>query len=170
MPKQLEHQQIINTPHTFPLVVVCENVNDPRNVGMAFRICEAMGVEKLYLCGNTPSPPHKKISRVARSTEQWLPFVYKENIQEVLLDLKEQGYWLCGLEITDKSQDISNYSFLEYKAIALVIGSEQHGISADTLLHLDQTVHINMYGRNTSINVIMAMSIALYEIGKQLKV
>ena len=169
MPKQLEHQQIHNTLHTFPLVVVCENVNDPRNVGMAFRICEAMGVRKLYLCGDTPAPPHKKISRVARSTEKWLPFEYREHIVELLQDLKADGYLLCGLEITDKSQDVRDYPFQNHNAIALVIGGEQRGISANTLLQLEQTVHINMYGRNTSINVIMAMSIALYEIGRRLK-
>ncbi len=169
MPVQLTHNQISNPQKTFPLVVICEDMTDPRNVGMAFRVCEAMGVAKLYLVGKTPTPPHKKISRTARSTEQWLAFEYWEDPAELLAKLKADGYGLCGLEITDESTSIKSYPFSQLSPIALIVGAEQNGITAATLEKLDQTVHIDMYGRNTSMNVITALSICLYEIGRQLE-
>ena len=150
------------------MVLVCQDVRDPLNIGSVFRLADAMGVRHLYLCGNSPKPPHRKISKTARSTDQMVAFTYYESTAEALRILKNQGYHLLGLEITDQSKSIITYDFTDKGKMAIVIGAESQGIVPETLELLDETVHIPMYGQNTSINVVQACGIALYEITKQL--
>lgn len=137
-------------------------------MGALFRLADAMGVQQLFLCGQTPAPPHRRIGKTARSSEQFVPFSWQESAETVLVQLKKENYQLVGLEITDQSSPLSALDFTSWPATALVIGSENQGILPETLALLDCTVHIPMYGRNTSMNVVQACGIALYGITQQL--
>ena len=165
--QQLTHAQTVNEGKTFPLVVVCENFLSPENVGMTFRVCEAMGVQHLYLAGCTPTPPNRKLSKAARSTQKRVPFTYQLDIAALLNQLKLKGYTLIGLEITNQSLDIRTFNFSSFDKIAFIAGAERYGISDATLRVLDATVHIPMYGKGSSMNVVTALSMGLYEITKQ---
>ena len=165
---QLTHSETINFSKTFPLVVVCEDFQSPENIGMTFRIADAMGVAHLYLTGNSPTLPHRKITKTARSADKRVPFSHHLDTAGLLQQLKQEGYQLIGLEITNQSEDIRAFDFKASEKIAFVAGAERYGISAATLQVLDATVHIPMYGVGTSMNVVTALSIGLYEITKQL--
>jgi tRNA G18 (ribose-2'-O)-methylase SpoU len=82
-----------------------------------------------------------------------------------LREAKERGSQLVGLEITDESKPLAQLSvFREQGApLVLVVGAERTGISAGVLAGLDACVHIEMYGRNSSLNVATALGVALYE-------
>lgn len=167
--KQLNHYQIRNEEQKFPLVIVCDNIRTPENVGMIFRSSEAFGVDKIYFCGIlVPEISNAKVRKTARSTELRVPHVYKESTVEVVEELKGEGYAIVGLDITNTSVDIKDYDFKSEKKIVLVLGAEREGISEEVLLKLQHTVHISMFGINTSINAVNALSISLYEITKQL--
>ena len=166
---QLTHSETINLSKTFPLVVLCENFLSPENVGMTFRICEAMGVEHLYLTGSSPNLPNRKVVKAARSAHKQVPYSHQLDTAGLLQQLKQDGYTLIGLEITNQSKDIRSFDFKSSEKIAFVAGAERYGISAATLQVLDGTVHIPMYGVGTSMNVVTALSIGLYEITKQLE-
>jgi len=166
--KQLPHSESINVSKTFPVVVVCENFLSPENVGMSFRICDAMGIEHLYLGGSTPTLPHRKIVKASRSAHKKVPFTHQLDVAGLLAQLKQEGYTLIGLEITNQSKDIRTFNFHKLSKIAFVVGAERYGISEAILQDLDTTVHIPMYGIGTSMNVVTALSIGLYEITKQL--
>ena len=75
---------------------------------------------------------------------------------------------LIALEITDNSIPISELELPENSKIAFLIGDENHGVSASILEKCDAVVHIEMYGQNSSMNVVQATSIALYEFTKKL--
>lgn len=166
--KQLKHHEITNIKTTFPIVVICDNFHSPGNVGMAFRICEIMGVQQLYLTGDCPIPPNKNIRKTARTAEKNVNFTVVSSTKEAVQALKKEGYTLLGIEITDKSQNLHNFDFKVHQKIALVLGAERFGIDADVLQELDFCLHIPMYGDMSSMNVVMAMSISLYEATKQL--
>ncbi len=165
--RQLEHHEVHNNHKTFPIVVLCHDINSPENIGMTFRISEAMGVEKIYLSGNTPTPENKKVQKTSRSTEKYIPYSYQSNVIPLLQKLKDEGYTLIALEVTNDSKVLSSVDFCMYKKIALIPGNEQNGVSPEILELIDLSVEIPMYGKNTSINVVNATSIALYEITKQ---
>lgn len=166
--EQLNHHQIRNEQRQFPLVIVCQDVSDPLNIGALFRLADAMGVAGMYCCGQSPVPPHRRISKTARSTHEWVTYHYRPTILEALEELRTQGYSLIGLEITDESRKIREVDFRQLSPIALVIGAESEGLLPETLAKLDLTVHIPMYGRNTSMNVVQACGMAVYEITQQL--
>jgi len=82
--------------------------------------------------------------------------------------LKEDGYHIISLEITDTSTPLSSFNTLSSKKIALIIGSENFGVSESLISLSDTVLHIDMYGNNSSMNVSQAAGIALYELSKQL--
>lgn len=168
--KQLEHEEIANQQKTFPLVVVCDYIRTPENIGMIFRSSEAFGVQKIYLCG-TLIPPitSSKIRKTARSTEKMIPYEYAESTIEVVEALKADGYRVLGLDITNASKAVESIDIQSDERIAVVLGAERYGIGDEVLQLLDETVHINMFGSNTSINAAMALSISLFELTKKMK-
>lgn len=149
-------------------MIVCQDVSDPLNIGSVFRLADALGVPEIILCGQSPVPPHKRISKTARSTDQFIPFRYFASITEAVRELKLANYQIVGLEITDESRPIDQFTPVSGQGIALVIGAESLGLLPETLQLLDAAVHIPMYGRNTSMNVVQACGIAVYELTKKL--
>lgn len=165
---QLEHQEINNKTKKIPVIVICDDIKSAENVGMAFRISEAMGVEQVFLCGETICPPNKKLLRTSRSTEKYVKYSYIEKVPELIPELKKADYAIVALEITNKSTQLSKIDFAKLQKVALVIGNERNGISPEVLELVDDSAEITMFGKNSSMNVINALSIALYEITRQL--
>lgn len=166
--RQLTHYEIKNLKNKHRIIVVCDNIITPENVGMIFRQCEAMAVEKLILGGKTPDPTSEKALRAARSTIKKVNYECIVSTSEYLEGLKSDGYRVIGLEITNNSMPVQSTNFQAWSKIVLVIGSESYGIGEEVLKVIDQNVHIPMYGVNSSMNVVQALAIALYEITNQL--
>lgn len=162
--KQLTHKEVINTVKNKEVIVVTENIRTPENVGMLFRISEAFGVKKIFLVGDSPDLNNKKVLRTARNTQKELNITFLEESQLLINSLKKENYTLIGLEQTNTSVNLKEIDFSKDKKIALFIGAERFGIDEKTLENLDTTVHINMFGKNSSINVVNALGICLYEI------
>ncbi len=164
---QLNHEDTAFTEKQFPLVLVCYQVTGAANVGSLFRMSDAFGVEKIFFCGQKVPEFGSRMRKTARSTEKYVPFELDENILNRITTLREEGYTIISLEITDNSVPIHSNDFSAERKIALVIGEENYGISDEILQQSDRVTHINMYGKNSSMNVAQATNIALYEITKQ---
>jgi tRNA G18 (ribose-2'-O)-methylase SpoU len=160
---QLAHQQTQWEKQRFPLTIACDNWQDPRNVGMAFRLAEAFGVQSLWLGGSTPVPPNQKINKASRSTVKRIPYRYQADLRTALLEAKAAGQRIIGIEITSHSSKLSDVAtrFHQQQSI-LVLGAEKQGISEDILSVVDACAHIPMYGDNSSLNVATALAVSLY--------
>ncbi|MCB0636302.1 MAG: hypothetical protein KDC54_06775 [Lewinella sp.] len=167
MDRQLTHHEINWAEKRFPLIVACDNWRDPRNVGMAFRLADALGVAELWLGGDTPAPPNRKLSRAARQTDQWVPFRQMPDLAAALKQAREDGYTLIGLEITERSKSIYELDLRQWEKLILVVGAESEGVGPEIIPRLDCCAHLPMFGRNTSLNVATALSMALGEIARQ---
>jgi len=166
---QLEHKDYRPSKQCFAVSFLAHDILSPLNIGSLFRIADALGVEHIYLSGGSPVPPGSKIKKTSRSTEKYVPYSFNEDPAAVLNELRSEGYKIISLEITSDSQDISKLQLSETDKICLVLGSENKGI-CDRLLKLsDKTVHIPMFGENSSMNVANACSIATYSITSRLK-
>lgn len=165
--KQLDYYSSIFTKRTLPVTLVCEEVTNAPNVGSLFRTADAFGIEKLVLCGEHISIG-RKITKTSRATEKSVLFEIKDNALETVTNLKQKGYQIIALEITNKSSSIYSYKFSKDHPIALVVGDENFGVSEAVLELSDSVIHIDMFGQNSSMNVVQATTIALYEITKQL--
>ena len=165
---QLTHYNTNFKKQTFPITLVCDNVTNAPNIGSLFRIADAFGVEKLVLCGET-IPIGRKMTKTSRATEKVVPYEWKENTFNTVEAYIKDNYQIVSLEITSNSKPINSLKFSKDQPIAIVIGDENFGVSEDILSISDTIVHINMFGQNSSMNVVQATNIALYEITKQLQ-
>ncbi len=162
--KQLIHSEVTNNSKSKEIIIITDNIRTPENIGMLFRISEAFGVKKVFLVGDSPDLTNRKVLRTARNTEKELNIQYFDEMQPLLDSIKKDNYFLIGLELTNNSQNIKNYDFNKHQKIALFIGAERFGISDTTLQNINTCVHIEMFGKNSSMNVVNALSICLYEI------
>ncbi len=161
------------------------NVSDVENVGGLFRLCDALNIRHIHLVGETPTPPDKKLTRVARHTEVHVPWTYYEQSVaiQIIETLKENpDNYLCGLEITSESLDLSKIHLaihahyenltgsmtgqdsieLSTHRIHLFLGNEKHGLNHELVQLCHQCVDIPMLGHNSSMNVTQAAGIAAW--------
>ena len=164
---QLNHYTSKFTKQGFPIILISDNVSHAANLGSLFRTADAFGVAQLILGGSTVELG-RKFTKTSRAAEQSVRFVQLETLHEKIEDLKSQNYTLIALEITENSVPVSELKLQKNTKIAFIIGDENHGISAPLLDSCDHIVHIEMYGQNSSMNVVQATSIALYEFTKHL--
>ena len=164
---QLTHYNTNFSKRTFPIILVCDNVTNAQNLGSLFRIADAFGVEKLILCGEH-IPLGRKMAKTARATEKFVNYEVSASASKVVESLKTSGYQIISLEITAVSKPVHQFRFSVEKPIALIIGDENFGVSEAILNHSNAIIHIEMFGKNSSMNVVQATNIALYEITKQL--
>ena len=164
---QLNHYNSNFKKQKFPITLVCDNVTNAPNIGSLFRAADTFGVEELIFCGIDISLG-KRITKTSRSTEKYVTHKVEEDIKNVLQDLKSKKYYLIALEITENSQELSQFILNTKQPIALITGDENFGVSEAILDLADAVIHINMYGNNSSMNAVQATSITLYELTKQL--
>jgi len=164
--KQLTHYDIENKQRQFPITIVCDAIRTPENIGMCFRISESFGVKKIFLHENSPSIENRNVKRTARNTITQIQHETYSNFNTLINRLKQEGNTIIGIEIADKSTALQSFDFTTKEKIVLLLGSERNGIENIDLV--DATVAIPMYGRNSSMNVIHSLSIALYETTNQL--
>lgn len=138
------------------------------NIGSLLRISDALGVEELIFCGEN-SQLGKRMKKTSRSTEKYVSYKEESDILQVVTSLKAKRYFIIVLEITDSSISLDDFILNTNQPIALIIGNENVGVSEDILKLAGEIVHIKMFGENTSMNVVQATSIILYELTKQLQ-
>ena len=150
-----------------PITIVCDNINNAPNIGSLLRISDAFNIKEIIFCGDHISLG-KRMTKTSRSTEKYVNHKIEERINDVIRDLKENNHFLIALEITEASIELSEFKLNTEQPIALILGHESFGVSESILEQMDAAVHINMYGNNSSMNVVQATSITLYELTKQL--
>jgi tRNA G18 (ribose-2'-O)-methylase SpoU len=169
MHRQKPSEEIKWTDQEFPIVVVAENIHSPANVGLLVRACECFGIKKLYFTGPFSNTDSNRFRKTARAAEKYLSIKQEETSHLLLKQLRSENYHLIACEITDKSTSLHNFKIENCEKIALILGSERHGVTDGTLRLVDEAVHIDQYGRTGSLNIAMALSVVLYEFTNQLR-
>lgn len=155
--------------------MIAHDMRSTFNVGSLLRTAEGLGVVKVYLTGYTPYPRqsddtrlphlveklHNQIHKVALGAEELVPWEYRENIFDLIKELKDGGFVIAALEQTTSSIPIANQQ--ASKQLALLLGTEVTGLPEDVLKATDQQFVIPMLGSKESFNVVQAAAMALYE-------
>ncbi len=166
---QLTHENTHFKKQRFPIILVCDHIYFQQNIGSLFRIAEAFGVEKIIFIGKDIPLTPRKINKTSRSTHLQIPYSVIEETSTAIEYLSINNFEIIALEIAETSKPINEVRVHNNLKIALVVGSEIAGVSEPILSVANQITHINMYGTNSSMNVVQATSIALYEITNKLK-
>ncbi len=166
---QLKHSETSFKKIKFPITVVCDKIRTPENIGMTFRVCESFGVQKIILSAESPSPKDKTVKRISRNTNELIAYETSNNLFKTVTELKQNGCKIIAVEITKTAIPIQKLNFQKKEELVLIIGTERNGIEEE-LLHLaHETVYIPMYGENSSMNVVNALSVVLYELTNKMQ-
>lgn len=162
-----------------PIYIIVDNVLDTYNIGGIFRLADAVSAEKVFLCGETETPPHTRIKKASINTTEWVTWSYASTAVEALQELKVEIGKLKNkkensqfsilnsqLQVVaiEQSKRSVPYTKIDYKfPIAFVVGHESGGVSKDALKMADHIAEIPMWGVNKSLNVIVSLGIVVYE-------
>jgi tRNA G18 (ribose-2'-O)-methylase SpoU len=160
---QLTHEENQFERKTFPITLVCDHIYFQQNIGSLFRISEAFGIEKIIFLGKDIPLTPRKINKTSRSTHLYVPYTVIKETTDLIDFLIKNDFEIISLEITNSSKPLKEVILPENKKIALIVGNEINGVSEPLLKISNQTVHINMFGKNSSMNVSQATSVCLYE-------
>lgn len=164
----------------FPFSILLDNIRSLENVGLIFRLADALRAEKLYLTGFTGYPclgktdrrlPHiceradRVINKTAIKTVALVPWEYHENPVILVKELKKQKITIVSLEQTTISQ---NYLEVEYRfPLCLIAGHERLGVRDELLKLSNRIIDIPMFGAGNNLNVATAVAIVGYELIKK---
>jgi 23S rRNA (guanosine2251-2'-O)-methyltransferase len=146
------------------IVLVLDNIRSGMNVGSFFRTADAFALKKIVLCGITARPPHKEINKTAIGADQSMEWEYAEDITEKINVLKAAGYMIIGVEQTDESIMLENFSPVPDEKYALIFGNEVNGLSDEILPFLDQCLEIPQFGTKHSLNVSVSGGIVIWHL------
>lgn len=145
------------------LYIICDNIRSLYNVGSIFRTSDALGVNKIYLCGITGTPLQSGLAKVSLGAENYVKWEHKKSAASLINYLKKRGVKIVALELVkNKSVDIKK--FKPKFPLALIVGNEVDGVSNNLLKKVDDIIHIPMKGQKESLNVSVACGIAIYKI------
>jgi len=143
-----------------------DNIRSAWNVGSIFRTADGLGIEKLYLCGITPTPKNESVAKTALGAEEAVTWEYSNNALETANQLKADGHTLIALEQDERATVLGDPStslrFAQGDKLILIVGNEVTGVDTDLLDLCDHIIHIPMRGRKRSFNVVVAFAIAAY--------
>lgn len=155
----------IEAPAGLDMTFVLQDMQDPVNVGSAFRIADACGVRRMLLTGITTCPPHPLIKKVGRGRDRRIRWDYVEDAATGLADLKAEGYHGVAVELASDATPYDNVRYPD--KLALVVGHEDHGVTNRTLAACDQAVYIPMLGKGASLNVHVSLGVVAYHVLSQ---
>jgi len=147
-----------------PLIVICDELSDPHNLGAIIRSAECAGAHGVIIPKRRSVGLTATVSKASAGAVEYMKVAKVTNINTAISELKEKGVWIFG---TAAEGSVPMYQANLTVPAAIVIGSEGEGMSRLVQKNCDVTVHIPMKGRITSLNASAAASILLYEAVRQ---
>ena len=146
-----------------PFVIVCDELEDPHNLGAILRTAEAAGAHGVIIPRRRSVGLTSTVYKASAGAVEYVPVARVTNLSDTLRQLKEVGLWIYGLDMDGSdwcSTDLTG-------AMALVVGSEGRGISRLVKEQCDFILSLPMAGHINSLNASVACGIVLYEAARQ---
>ncbi|OGM30381.1 hypothetical protein A2801_03215 [Candidatus Woesebacteria bacterium RIFCSPHIGHO2_01_FULL_41_10] len=155
-----EHQ--IQSIQRNQIYLVLDRIIDTYNIGSMFRLADAIGAQKLYLCGEMETPPNSRIHKAAVGTENWVPWEKFDSTLEAVKHLKSQGIHTVAVE--QHKNAVAYYDLIAPLPVAIIAGHETEGLEKEVLEEVDTIVEIPMFGINNSFNVWGTTAVVAYKL------
>ncbi|MDE6677616.1 MAG: 23S rRNA (guanosine(2251)-2'-O)-methyltransferase RlmB [Ruminococcus sp.] len=148
---------------TKPFIIICDEIEDPHNLGAIIRTAETAGADGIIIPKRRSASLNATVAKTSAGAVSYVPVARVSNLASCIDTLKENGVWIYG---TDASG--TDYCKTDFTgSIALVIGSEGFGISRLIQKKCDFMVKLPMYGKINSLNASVAGGIFMYEVLRQ---
>ncbi len=148
-----------------PFFIVCDELEDPHNLGAILRTAEAAGAHGVVVPRRRSVGLTGAVYKASAGAVEYVPVARVANINDALGEMKKRGMWVYGLDMDGEdwcSTDLTG-------AMALVVGSEGRGVSRLVRENCDFVLSLPMSGRINSLNASVACGIVLYEAARQRK-
>lgn len=162
-PAQPDPGQLVANSRT---LAVLEGVGDHENLGSLFRNAAALGVDAVLLGAGCSDPLYRRSVRVSMGHVLRVPFASLAPWPARLDLIRQAGLSIAALTPQAGSVDLGDLSARAHGPLALLLGSEGHGLSPDALRAADLTVRIPLADEVDSLNVATAGALAFYELAR----
>lgn len=146
-----------------PFIIVCDEIEDPHNLGAIIRTAEAAGAHGVIVPKRRSASLSFTVSKTSAGAVEFMHVARVTNIPQTLDDLKEKGLWVYCADMDGEPFYNANLK----GAVALVIGSEGKGVGRLVKEKCDVVLSMPMKGKINSLNASVAAGILMYEISKQ---
>lgn len=146
-----------------PVIIILDDVRSMHNVGSIFRTSDAFLINKLFLCGYTPQPPHRDIHKTALGATESVDWYYYNTLMEAVEYCKEFGYHIYAVEQATSSIALQHIQQYKAEKVALIFGNEVEGVKNEILPFCDGCIEIPQMGTKHSLNVSVAAGIVLWK-------
>lgn len=148
---------------TPPFIIICDEIEDPHNLGAIIRTAETAGADGIIIPKRRSASLNATVHKTSAGAASYVPVARVSNLASAIDELKERGVWIYG---TDASG--SDYTSTDFTgSCGLVIGSEGFGISKLIQKKCDFMVKLPMLGKINSLNASVAAGIFMYEVLRQ---
>ncbi|MBP3248484.1 MAG: RNA methyltransferase [Prevotella sp.] len=151
-----------------PLIVVLDDVRSMHNVGSVFRTGDAFRIEAVYLCGITSKPPMAEIHKTALGAEDSVTWKYFDTALEAVETLKAEDYEVYSVEQAHGSTMLQNFTPINNKKYAVVLGNEVKGVHQEVIDASDGCLEIPQFGTKHSMNVSVTGGIIIWHFAKNI--
>ncbi|MBQ7541205.1 MAG: 23S rRNA (guanosine(2251)-2'-O)-methyltransferase RlmB [Clostridia bacterium] len=146
-----------------PFILVCDEVEDPHNLGAILRSAEAAGAHGVIIPKRRSASLSWAVAKTSAGAIEYVPVARVPNIPALLEDLKKRGVWIYAADMDGQLWCDTDFG----GAVALVIGSEGRGVGRLVRERCDFTVSLPMHGKVNSLNASVAAGILLFEVARQ---
>ena len=145
-----------------PFLVLCDELEDPHNLGAILRTADACGVHGVIIPKRRGVSLTYAVGKVSAGAIEYVPVARVSNLAQTIDALKADGFWIYGADMNGTRWDQQDYG----GKVALVIGAEGRGLSRLVREKCDFIVSLPMKGKINSLNASVAAGILMYEIAK----
>ena len=154
----------MNPEGKLPLLMILENLQDPGNLGTILRAGEAAGVTGIIMSADTVDIYNPKVIRSTMGSIYRMPFIYVENLEQVVRQLNASGVHTYAAHLKGKnSYDAEDYT----QKAAFLIGNEGNGLRDEIADAAEIYVKIPMCGAVESLNAAIAATVLMFEAARQ---
>lgn len=143
-------------------VVILENIIDHTNVGAIFRSVAGLGADAVLITPECADPLYRRSVRVSMGTVLQVPWTRLSSWPGGLQELRDAGFVIASLALTDDAITLAELSAENPERLAIVFGTEGHGLTPTTIAASDRVVRIPMAHGVDSLNVAAAAAVTLY--------
>ena len=147
-----------------PLILVCDELSDPHNLGAVIRTADAAGAHGVIIPKRRSAGLTAVVGKTSAGAVAHVPVARVPNLPSLLRELKDAGVWVFGAAMTGSTP---LYQADLKGPAAIVIGSEGAGLGRLVEETCDFTVSIPMFGKINSLNASAAAAVLLYEAVRQ---
>lgn len=143
-----------------PFIIICDEIEDPHNLGAIIRTAEASGVHGIIIPKRRSASLNATVAKSASGALEYMKVARVTNIASEIEKLKKQGIWVFGADMDGKPYNDFDYDI----PVAFVIGNEGKGIGKLVGSKCDEIISLPMKGKINSLNASVAAGILMYEV------